>query len=320
MRPTRDFDCGYYRHFLKSHPVISALNSVTTGIRQGKNISFADFGTLSCLLPPLPEQRAIADFLDRETGKIDALVAKKERLIELLQEKRTALITHAVTKGLDPTVPMKITQSDFFPKTPSTWQATRVRYLCRKVADGPHFSPKYVDDGVMFISARNVKVDGWSFADAKYVTEEDYVEFSKRVVPRRGDVLFTKGGTTGVARVVDFDDRFQVWVHIAVLKVRLDRANPFFLAYALNGRACYEQSQLYTRGATNNDLGLTRLINIELSLPPLEEQVRIVTRLDALTSTIDRLVRRVTEAIEALHELRASLISSAVLGKIDVRN
>jgi len=287
-----------------------------TGIQ---NLDSEAYLNEQCSLPPLDEQRTIADFLDRKTSKIDALVAKKERLIELLQEKRTALITHGVTKGLDPNAPMKPSDSPFLPELPQHWVATRVRYLCRDVADGPHFSPKYVDDGVLFISARNVKVDGWSFDDAKHVTEADYREFSRRIVPERGDVLYTKGGTTGIARAVDFDRRFQVWVHIAVLKLVPNRVDPFFLAYALNGKACYEQSQLYTRGATNNDLGLTRLINISIAVPPLEEQRYLVQQLDHRTRHIDQLITRVRDGRIRLREYRTALISAAVTGKIDVR-
>jgi type I restriction enzyme S subunit len=172
----------------------------------------------------------------------------------------------------------------------------------------------------MFLSARNVKVDGWSLDDAKYVSEEDYREFCKRIVPEVGDILYTKGGTTGIARVVDLTVSFQVWVHIAVLKLKQEKVNPYFLAYVLNSAACYGQSQLYTRGATNNDLGLTRLINIVLAIPPKAEQEQIVTYLDRETAKIDALIAKIREGIEKLKEYRTALISAAVTGKIDVRN
>ena len=145
----------------------------------------------------------------------------------------------------------------------------QLRRVITFIADGPHFSPRYVDEGLPFISARNIKVDRWALEDAKYVSQEDFDEFSKRVVPEKGDVLYTKGGTTGIARVVDLRFPFQVWVHVAVLKVDRSVINPNYLAYALNSRPCYEQAQMYTRGATNNDLGLTRMVNIELPLPPV---------------------------------------------------
>jgi type I restriction enzyme S subunit len=286
------------------------------------NLNVDRIGSLFSVSPPQSEQQAIASFLDRETVKIDALIAKKERLIELLQEKRTAIISHAVTKGLDPSVALKDSGVNLYPSVPMHWTILRLRYLCKKVADGPHFSPAYVEEGegIMFLSARNVKVDGWSLDDAKYVSEEDYREFCKRIVPEVGDILYTKGGTTGIARVVDLTVSFQVWVHIAVLKLKQEKVNPYFLAYVLNSAACYGQSQLYTRGATNNDLGLTRLINIVLAIPPKAEQEQIVTYLDRETAKIDALIAKIREGIEKLKEYRTALISAAVTGKIDVRN
>ena len=172
----------------------------------------------------------------------------------------------------------------------------------------------------MFLSARNIKVDGWSLDDAKFISEEDYKEFSRRVVPEVGDVLYTKGGTTGIARAVDFTQRFQIWVHVAVLKLRRSLVAPDYLAYALNSRGCYEQSQLYTRGATNQDLGLTRMVRILLALPPPDEQREIVEFLNERCDNIDMLIAKSNQVIETLREYRSALITDAVTGKIDVRD
>jgi len=192
--------------------------------------------------------------------------------------------------------------------------------LCRKVSDGPHFSSNYVEEGVLFLSGRNIGVDHWHLDDVKYISEEDYVEFSKRIVPEIGDVLYTKGATTGVARVVDLEERFQVWVHVAVLKISQEVANPYFVSYSLNSIGCYEQSQLHTRGATNQDLGLSRMVKIWLTLPPYQEQVEIVRYLDNACQAFDALTATADTAITLLQERRAALISAAVTGKIDVRS
>jgi type I restriction enzyme S subunit len=132
-------------------------------------------------------------------------------------------------------------------------------------------------------------------------------------------VLYTKGGTTGIARVVDLDFRFQVWVHIAVLKIHPEKVNPYFLAFALNSAGCYEQSQLFTRGATNNDLGLTRMVKILFALAPLHEQRLIVQYLDTELAKFDTLTAEAQRAIDLLQERRTALISAAVTGQIDVR-
>ena len=270
--------------------------------------------------PPKLEQAAIAAFLDRETAKIDSLVEEQRRLIELLKEKRQAVISRAVTKGLNPNVSMKDSGVEWLGKVPAHWQPIQLGRVCRQVSDGPHFSPQYVDDGVMFLSARNLGVDSWHLEDAKFVSEVDYLEFSKRVIPELGDVLYTKGGTTGIARVVDLPMRFQVWVHIAVLKLDRTKSDPYFMAYALNSVGCHEQSQLSTRGATNQDLGLTRMIRIWFALPPLTEQRVIAAWLSSETHRIDALVVESEAALSLLQERRAALISAAVTGKIDVRD
>jgi len=305
-----------YWYFMKLyHECI--FNELGGGVRQ--TIGPEELLSLPLTYPPKGEQHSIASFLDRETAKIDALIAEQQRLIELLQEKRQAVISHAVTKGLNPNVPMKDSGVEWLGEVPEHWLTTQLGRLCIDVADGPHYSPVYVNTGVPFLSARNIKVDRWELDDVKYVSESDCNEFDKKAVPEMGDVLYTKGGTTGVARVVDLPYRFQVWVHVAILKLRKTIADPHFIAYALNSSGCYEQSQLFTRGATNQDLGLTRMVLIQLALPPLDEQMEISSELDLSTKYLDELLSKAQDSLLLLGERRSALISAAVTGQIDVR-
>ncbi|HHO0883349.1 restriction endonuclease subunit S [Aeromonas hydrophila] len=278
-----------------------------------------DLGNVYFGSPTYEEAENIAAFLDYETARIDRLIAQQQRLIELLKEKRQAVISHAVTKGLNSDAPMKDSGIEWLGQVPEHWVVTKVKDATYRIVDGPHFSPKYQDEGYMFISARNIKVDRWSLDDAKYVSESDFLEFNKRVKPESGDVLLTKGGTTGIARVVDLDFPFQVWVHVAVLKTNKRKVNPFYLAYTLNSKSGYEQSQLYTRGATNNDLGLSRIANIYFAAPKIQEQEEIVSWLDTACSKLDYLCHRAECSMELLQERRIALISAAVTGKIDLR-
>ncbi|HHO2162169.1 TPA: restriction endonuclease subunit S, partial [Aeromonas hydrophila] len=156
-----------------------------------------DLGNVYFGSPTYEEAENIAAFLDYETARIDRLIAQQQRLIELLKEKRQAVISHAVTKGLNSDAPMKDSGIEWLGQVPEHWVVTKVKDATYRIVDGPHFSPKYQDEGYMFISARNIKVDRWSLDDAKYVSESDFLEFNKRVKPESGDVLLTKGGTTG---------------------------------------------------------------------------------------------------------------------------
>jgi len=310
-----------YVHYLLRNPMyIAQYLRRSKGIRVNQwDLDPGEFQRVELLLPEKDEQLKIFQFLDHETAKIDILIEKQQQLIKLLKEKRQAVISHAVTKGLNPNAPMRDSGVEWLGQVPEHWKVSRIKNVVTKIVDGPHFSPKYHDEGYMFISARNIKVDRWSLGDAKYVSEADFNEFNKRVRPEIGDVLLTKGGTTGVARAVDLDFPFQVWVHVAVLKTIQTMMDPFYLAYVLNGTACYEQSQQYTFGATNNDLGLSRIAKIFFARPPIKEQCELRLWLDDECKKFDRLIAKGIESIELMQERRTALISAAVTGKIDVR-
>jgi type I restriction enzyme, S subunit len=197
---------------------------------------------------------------------------------------------------------------------PPGWEWTRLGKLCYKISDGPHYSPQYVSrsNGVPFLSTRNVKAERFDLSDVKYVSRDDHEIFCQRVRPEKGDILYTKGGTTGIARVNDLEFEFSVWVHLAVLKVAKDIINPHYVALALNSPLCYQQSQVYTQGISNFDLGLTRMIKILLPLPPAHEQHRIVARVDELMVLCDRLEAQLTSAQSNTSRLLEAVLHHAL--------
>lgn len=271
-------------------------------------------------IPPPDEQDAIVRFLDVAEKRIRRYIRAKQKLIKLLNEQMQAIIQQAVTRGLNSDVPMKDSGVEWYDKIPSHWDVVSMRRVIFSAIDGPHFSPSYFDEGIPFLSARNIKNDRWQLDDVKFISEEDYIEFSKRVVPKLGDVLYTKGGTTGVARVVDLDFKFQVWVHVAVLKINKTLIIPEYLASVLNSSKCYEQSQLFTRGATNQDLGLNRMKNILFPLPAtLDEQREILHFIDTNVDPIRATIQEMREQILLIQEYRTRLIADVVTGKVDVR-
>ena len=171
---------------------------------------------------------------------------------------------------------------------PEGWKWVRLGEIILGVADGPHFSPKYQEQGIPFISTRNISSGKLDLSTAKYISKELLDELCKRCKPKKGDVLYTKGGTTGIAAVNDSDVEFNVWVHVAVLSLD-QHVYPYYLAMALNSPHCYELSQEYTHGTSNRDLGLTRMVRITLPLPPLAEQKRIVARLEEIMPLCEKL-------------------------------
>ncbi len=320
QRP-RDGAAPRYLHYLLRTPACAKeAERWSYGITSDMwNLRPEHFKMIYSCLPPLSEQAAIVRFLDHADRRIRRYIRAKQKLVKLLEEQKQAIIHRAVTRGLDPNVRLKPSGVEWLGDVPEHWEVVTLRRVITRAVDGPHHSPRYLDSGIPFLSARNIKADRWSLGDAKYISEADYAEFSKRVVPEVGDVLYTKGGTTGVARAVDLRFRFQVWVHVAVLKVKRRKVLPEYLALALNSPRCYEQAQLFTRGATNQDLGLGRMKGIVLALPGLYEQEELLRALEGRTRGLNDAAEKARREIELLREYRTRLIADVVTGKFDVR-
>lgn len=295
--------------------------ALAKGIRErSTDFRFESFAQQELPCPPLEEQAAIVRYLSHANRRIDKAIAAKRKLIRLLEEQKRVITHQAVTCGAVSGKKTRSTGGCWFPSLPDGWTATNLGRVIEFAIDGPHYSPRYLDSGIPFLSARNIKVDEWQLGNVKYISEEDYRLFSRRVRPEVGDVLYTKGGTTGVARAVDLDFPFQVWVHIAVLRCRAELVDPHYLALALNSPLCYEQSQLETRGATNQDLGLNRMKRIEVPLPKaVEEQRAVVDWAATQSAPIRAALSRTLREITLLQEFRTRLMADVATGQVDVR-
>jgi type I restriction enzyme S subunit len=273
------------------------------------------------------EQRAIAAFLDSETARIDALVAKKERLIELLQEKRTALITRAVTRGLDPNVPMKDSGVEWLGEIPAHWEGERLRHVIRRIEQG--WSPECEN--------RDAGEDEWGVLKAGCVNRGTFVESEHKALPlglkpireleiRPGDLLMSRAsGSRDLVGSVAFvsDCRARLLLCDKVFRLHVDPRSheKRLLAYALNSSVARAQIEIVLSGGSGlaNNIAQEVVKDLVIAVPPLGEQRAIVAFVDRETAQLDALVAKVREAIERLKEFRTALISAAVTGKIDVR-
>jgi len=272
------------------------------------------------LVPPLDEQQAIAEFLDRRTGEIDDLIAKKEQVIELLKEKRTAIISHAVTKGLNPDAKMKDSGIDWLGKIPEHWEVKKLKRLA-SIIDGdrgneyPNESD-LVDEGVPFLSSKNIVNNKFDFSDLRYINIEKFQKL-RRGKMRENDLVITVRGTIG--SIGHFSQRgFKTaFINAQMMILRTcENLEPKFLYYIAIGDYWCAQIDICSYGTAQQQLSNEILANIFIACPLLEEQCDIVTFLDRETSKIDVLIAKVTEAIEKLKEYRTALISAAVTGKI----
>ena len=269
--------------------------------------------------PLLDEQRAITAFLDRETAKIDALVAKKERLIELLQEKRTALITRAVTKGLDPDVRMKDSGVEWLGKIPDHWEIAPV-YARYEVALGKMLDAKRIGGNELGRYLRNVDVQ-WDSVNTHDLPQMDFApEERDRYRLSKGDLLVCEGGEVGRAAIWDGSIKecfYQKAIHRVRPRSMRDIARFFYyIMYALAMRGVFVAG---SNPNTINHLTAVQLSHYRFPFPPSDEQSVIAAFLDRETAKINALLAKIHEAVDRLKELRTALISAAVTGKIDVR-
>jgi type I restriction enzyme S subunit len=268
---------------------------------------------------PLPEQNAIADFLDRETAKIDTLVAEQEQLITLLKEKRQAVISHAVTKGLDPSVPMKDSGVEWLGEVPAHWRTSALKHIC-DVRDGTHDTPQFLapsEDTFPFVTTKDLGGGRVSFEEAKHISREDFENFARRSRVDLGDVLMPMIGSIGGAVLVDTGEAFAI-KNIALFK-GADHFDPRWLTHFLNSDLSSVQFDLNRSGGVQGFVALSVLRDLRIPVPPKIEQVEIADSLSKALANINDLIGLASESIATLQERRATLISAAVTGQIDIR-
>jgi type I restriction enzyme S subunit len=277
-------------------------------------------GTVHAPHPPDLEQRAIAAFLDRETARIDALVAKKERLIELLQEKRTALITRAVTKGLDPTVPMKDSGVEWLGEIPAHWEAPPLKRAIYYVEGPGIMASDFMPEGVPLLRISGIGGRKATLQGCNYLSIETVEEKWKQFRVRCGDLLISGSASTGFCTEVDEETEGAIpYTGIIIVRPRIEDVARDFVRWMLLSNLFTTQAELTRSGTTIQHFGPSHLARMRVVHPPLEEQQAIAAFLDRETAKVDALIAKVREAIERLKELRTALISAAVTGKIDVR-
>jgi type I restriction enzyme S subunit len=280
-----------------------------------------ELGAFLILLPPEHEQSYIADFLDRETTKIDARIAKKERLVELLQEKRTALITQAVTKGLDPSVPMKDSGIEWLGQIPAHWQVHRIAMAVDKITNG-YVGPTrdiLVNDGVRYLQSLHIKDGNIDFERKPYHVTVAWSREHKKSELIEGDVLVVQTGDIGQVAVVP---KFFVGSNchaLIILQIKRHLGVGRFLARALQSHYGLNALLWSHTGALHPHLECGHVREIKIALPPKLEQELILAELDKRLSSFDEMDYKIKEVIERLKEYRTALISAAVTGKIDVR-
>lgn len=323
LKNSKPISYSYYRYLLKCSPFIAALQSSTDSLRDGKSINYEQFSALSLPISLVQEQNIIATFLDHETAKIDNLIAKQQQLIELLKEKRQAVISHAVTKGLNPDVPMKDSGVEWLGEVPEHWIVRRLKHtanLQSGIPKGKDLTGKN-SISVPMLRVANVQ-DGYLDLEDVHAIDIEPSQL-ERYLLRDGDVLMNEGGDN------DQLGRGAVWtasidncIHQNhVFAIRPQNIESDWLDMLT--RAAYAKFHFYRVAKQSTNLASISSTNIKetpLLIPPVEERVEILKFIKLQLGRLKKSEELSVNQVALLQERRTALISAAVTGKIDVRD
>ncbi|EPG0370495.1 restriction endonuclease subunit S [Photobacterium damselae] len=285
------------------------------------NLNAEKVGNLPVFVPSLNEQTQIAAFLDHETAKIDTLIEKQQQLIELLKEKRQAVISHAVTKGLNPDAPMKNSGVEWLGEVPEHWEGSLFKYLVNQMGGGTpdKSNTSFWNGDIPWVSPKDMKVDYIS-SSQDFITETAIKESSTKLIPEhsilmvvRGMILIHSVPVALTIKPVTINQDMKALIPSAKIL-------PEFLLFFLKGLKDYILDFVETSAHGTKCLRTEDFENMLLFIPPKDEQAAILSSIKTAITQLDSLIKKANNAISLMQERRTALISAAVTGKIDVRN
>ncbi len=314
----------YMNYLLRTDLYASEFKRHSYGVIDSRLRLYPDnFKEIECILPPLEEQKQIVNYLDQKTAKINATIAKNEELLDLLEEKRVALINQVVTKGLNPDVPMKDSGVEWIGDINEEFQLTRIKF-CSEIYGRIGFRGYTVSDivdegeGAITLSPSNIDNQKFDLSDKKYLSWEKYEE-SPEIKIYNNDIIFVKtGSSVGKTCIIkDLDEKATLNPQLIVFKNI--KINNDYLYYVLASDIVQHQVSLNLKGGTIPTLTQEDIQNYFIPLPNTKTQKQIVKYLDKETLKIDTIIAKVNDNINLLKEYKTSLIHHVVTGKIDVR-
>ena len=327
-RPIGEFSTPYVERLLRTPQAIEQMRRYSQGVTDFRlRLYWDEFKAIRIPLPPLDEQKAISSFLDVETSKIDGLVSEQRRLIELLKEKRQAVISHAVTKGLNPNAPMKPSGIQWLGDVPQHWEVQRIKHAITSIEQGwsPQCEISPVENESQWGVLKVGCVNYGKFTAKQNKALPAALEPKPELGIKKDDLLISRANTielVGSATVVESDhDRLMLCDKLYRLRMDSGKLLPTFLCYFLTCELAREPIELGASGASPSMKNIAQSVILELwfASPDVEEQAEIVDAIRERWNAITSLIAEAERAIELLQERRTALISAAVTGKIDVR-
>ncbi|MEB0048806.1 MULTISPECIES: restriction endonuclease subunit S [unclassified Pseudomonas] len=309
----------FFSYLFKCQPYIQALQSTSNLVRDGQALRFENFSQVS--LPNIPddEQRRIANFLDYEIIKIDTLIEKQQQLIKLLKEKRRSVISHAVTKGLNPDTKMRDSGVEWLGEVPEHWDVKRLKNTS-EIVDCRNKTPEYFSDGDYFVvRTTNIKNQKLSMDGALFTDEKNFKIWTQRGIPPAGSILFTREAPAGEVCRAPENVKFCLGQRMMNFICNEEKYTDFLFDFLLSD--CLDTYiKSVSHGSTVSHLRVEQVENIPVLVPPTDEAKKIHQYLSNIKLKYFKLTQRAEAAIALMQERRTALISAAVTGKIDVRN
>lgn len=324
LRPRKNIYPDFCNYLLKCYSFIEEY------YRNGRGIvadlwttRYDEMKTIKIPVPSLNEQKAIVTYLNKVTLNVDRAIAQQQKIIELLNERKQIIINKAVTKGLNPDVPMKDSRVEWIGEIPAHWDVMKTLFtLSMPITDGPHETPLLYEDGIPFVSAEAVSMGNGriNFNHIRgYISKAFYDECCKKYIPQKYDIYMIKSGaTTGKVAIVETDVKFTIWSPLAVFRCNQHIMNPNYLFFVLQSKFYQLQVQLGWSYGTQQNIGMRTLEKLKITVPPVCEQIIIANKIKEKLVPINNAIKVANEQIVFLQERKQIIINDVVTGKVKV--
>lgn len=313
LNPIGDLVDLRYQKYALEHIAYNERRIDTNGYKIMNN----EMAIIKTLLPPLSVQHQIADYLDIKCTQIDNIIVTEQAVIEKLQEYKRAIITQAITRGLNSSTKMKKTELEWIGMIPEHWNVKKIKYLTSKIGSGK--TPKggsdvYTDEGILFIRSQNVYDGYFDLSSAVFISPEIDCTMSNTRVYRDDVLLNITGGSIGRSCLYEFDELANVNQHVCIIRCN-SQMRPKFMQYFWNSSIGKTSIDIYQSGANREGLNFFEIGNTVVPTPELDEQEQIIDYLDNKCDAIDRVISQKLTIIDTLAEYKRSLIYEVVTGK-----
>jgi type I restriction enzyme S subunit len=319
-RPSPDFEPRFLHYLLRSSPYLAEFTRISKFMPPSQfDIAWDDLRLVPVPARPLGEQRAIADFLDTETARIDALITKKRRMIDLLGEHQRNFVANAVTLGLNGRGRVVETKHAFAPRVASDWRLMRLRHVVREIVDTAHKTAPVVEDGeYLVVRTANVKSGRLVLDGAHFTDHDSWIEWTARGVPEAGDVIFTREAPAGEACLVPDELPLCIGQRTVLLRPSRDLISGAWLLHSLYSGPAQQFIEVLSRSTTVAHINMSDIPDIPIVVPPLAAQEGILKTIGDVTDRSEAISSRLATQLNLLQEHRQALITAAVTGELAV--